>query len=420
MNTNKNRSPRGLSLAARTLLVAAIGLHLAAPASSQCSVCIGNQIHVDDDAPAGGDGTSWATAFNNLEDALAASGLGTCIWVATGTYYPSNTSGSSDPRDATFTVLPMRWLFGGFAGNEVCFEDRANDFQNTILSGNIGQADVVTDNAYRVVSVRNPQVLSDFALIDGFWVSDGYNDTASSQGAGIHCDNSRLNLINSFVADNYAGYGAGLFAQPGAVHVLDTLFLRNTASIRGGAFYGQNLAALFYNTEFRGNSATRGGAVYIQSIPDSPNVIPPTFVNSIFRFNQAERGGAAYIGGGTYSQGIAQFTNCTFNRNTATVKGGAVLARINVPFPAISTIDNSILWNNESPNAPELWGNHTVRYTDIEGGWAGAGNNNLSVDPLFVPGNSLRVGPTSPTLDVGSNNRLQPDYIDMDFDYWTS
>ena len=40
-------------------------------------------LYVDDDASVGGDGTSWATAFNDLQDALAASPCGE-IWVPAG------------------------------------------------------------------------------------------------------------------------------------------------------------------------------------------------------------------------------------------------------------------------------------------------------------------------------------------------
>ena len=55
-------------------------------------------LHVDDDAAAGGDGSSWATAHRFLRDALTAAALsgGTVseIRVAQGVYQPDRTSAS--------------------------------------------------------------------------------------------------------------------------------------------------------------------------------------------------------------------------------------------------------------------------------------------------------------------------------------
>ena len=50
-------------------------------------------IHVDDDAPAGGDGSSWASAFSDLQDALAAARAGDVVRVAQGTYAPAPPDG---------------------------------------------------------------------------------------------------------------------------------------------------------------------------------------------------------------------------------------------------------------------------------------------------------------------------------------
>jgi len=38
-----------------------------------CNTLFAADIYVDENAPAGGDGTTWATAYNDLETAVAAS-----------------------------------------------------------------------------------------------------------------------------------------------------------------------------------------------------------------------------------------------------------------------------------------------------------------------------------------------------------
>ena len=69
----------------RTLFVAAVFLFTAG------SMSHAKTIYVDDDAPAAGDGTSWATAYRYLQDALtdaAAAEKPVEIRVAQGLYKP--------------------------------------------------------------------------------------------------------------------------------------------------------------------------------------------------------------------------------------------------------------------------------------------------------------------------------------------
>lgn len=46
------------------------------------------QIHVDANAASGGEGTSWGSAYNDLQTALSNATEGDKIWVAEGIYYP--------------------------------------------------------------------------------------------------------------------------------------------------------------------------------------------------------------------------------------------------------------------------------------------------------------------------------------------
>ena len=63
--------------------------------------------YVNSNAAAGGDGTSWETAYNDLQDALAmtVSGRGDQVWIAQGTYHPIEfNSQEEDARLATFQI----------------------------------------------------------------------------------------------------------------------------------------------------------------------------------------------------------------------------------------------------------------------------------------------------------------------------
>jgi hypothetical protein len=72
--------------------------------------------YVDDDAGPGGDGTSWSTAFSDLQGALEASDSDDEICVTGGTYVPSVSPDPADPRKARFYIPHGVALYGGYAG----------------------------------------------------------------------------------------------------------------------------------------------------------------------------------------------------------------------------------------------------------------------------------------------------------------
>lgn len=116
-------------------------------------------LRVDVDAPPGGDGLSWGTAYRFIQDALAdaaASGGVDEIRAAQGTYKPdqseANPSGTGN-RETKFQMLHGLALVGGYAG--IGAKDpnvRDYELYQTILSGDIGEIDLIDDNSYHVIS----------------------------------------------------------------------------------------------------------------------------------------------------------------------------------------------------------------------------------------------------------------------------
>jgi hypothetical protein len=107
-------------------------------------------LRVDAGVDSSGDGSSWAEAFGSLDAALAAAAAANGsvdeIWVATGTYTPSDRAGS-------FGMVNDVGLYGGFAGTEVSRDQRDWEANETILQGNgsnVLRADLTDGCAQRV------------------------------------------------------------------------------------------------------------------------------------------------------------------------------------------------------------------------------------------------------------------------------
>src|SRR5688572_10782273 len=94
--------------------------------------------YVRADAAGGGDGSSWNSAFNSVQTALAAAQAGDEIWVAAGTYRPGD---ASSPRSATFLLAGSVSVYGGFDGTETIRDERDPAANETILSGDLALDD---------------------------------------------------------------------------------------------------------------------------------------------------------------------------------------------------------------------------------------------------------------------------------------
>ncbi len=102
-------------------------------------------VHVDDDGPPGGDGTTWATAYRFLQNGLGfasnpANGV-TEVRVGQGVYRPDRSSTNPDgsgARSASFHLISGVALVGGYAGVGAPDPDaRDVDLYETILSGDL-------------------------------------------------------------------------------------------------------------------------------------------------------------------------------------------------------------------------------------------------------------------------------------------
>lgn len=420
-----------------------------------------NIIYVDASADPGGNGTSWAQAYTDVQDALGRAGPSVQIWIAAGTYTPDRGTGI---RESTYVLPSGVSLIGGFDGTEVDVSERDLVNNLSILSGEIGVPDDLSDNIEHIVTSNNT---TSSAIIDGIVFERAKADRF---GGGVHTRSGNPTIVNCTFRDCHAYAGGGIFARQGNPLIQNCIFENNETVARGAGVYLVSTDATVRGCTFRFNhcheggsglhivsgtpiiedcffndntSNENGGAMY--NIVATPIINRCTFINNssingaaymndsglpiltdcIFRNNIATgSGGAVYIG-----FGFPEFRNCLFENNSAAF-GGGVYNEFGFPILYNCTLSgntattdagglydlgltemqvyNSIIWGNSLPSISGP-GIPIVQYSCVEGGWAGDGN--IDADPLFNPDLSLQIG--SPAIDA-ANNVLVPDDLKAD------
>ena len=398
----------------------------------------------------GCDGTSWALAFDHVQDALDVAVTGQAIWVAAGTYVPATNPPGINLAgllDKTFHLVNGIKLYGGFAGTETSLSQRDVDANETILSGDLGGGNRAR-HVVLSVSDNNTTELNGFTIRDGETgdpnSGPGYQELEgigiiSYAGAGVYSTNSGLKVIDCiFISNNsnaagVANAGGAFYCEdsPGTT-VLNCEFRENIGTVirtrenastdigftkfignEAEVIYATNAGLEIYNCEFRNNDAGFRGMVF--------NNGGGMFINnSLFAGNECSNQGVIqnHCSGCTATIiGTTISSNKTFSDSSGAIGNRGVL-----------TVKNSILWGNTSTPLPQheiynyAGASTNVSHSTYDDGTPGNGtidftpgtNNiagNIDLDPLFVlpipsiPSDSgdLHLTLLSPAIDAGDN-----------------
>ncbi len=322
-----------------------------------------------------GCGTTWATAYQDLKEAIDCAPAPAQVWVAAGTYSVMQTISLRD--DVA--------VYGGFNKSETTASQSDSTANPTIVDGN-----GVTP-CFRGVGNASS------ALLRGLKIRRGYAD-AWFEGRGLTLINSNATIVNCVFENNFTPVAgaAAVIDRWGAPALVNCVFRNNTHR------YGPNGGL----TLGEGNDILAAGAVFIGF------GTTPTLTNCLFDGNHADEGGAVFV----EENASPRFVNCTFVNNKATWVGGGAMS---ISWRA--EIRNSIFWNNEAAGSGsqifDLWGGPIViTHSDVQDGWIGQGN--LATDPMFkdAVNGDYRIKATSPCKNSGTDAVLSVDVGNLDWD----
>ncbi len=276
------------------------------------------------------------------------------------------------------------------------------------------------DSSGSVVTFDNGEDTT--AVLSGFTIKDGY----ATSGGGIYCLSASPTLSNMIIRNNTAtislyGGGGGIYCWSNSNPSLKNVTISNNTTLeRGGGLFCYYSNPSLENVTITSNSASNGGGIYCRYFAS------PTLTDVTFSDNSASNNGGGML---INNRSNPTLTDVTFSDNSAEVYGGGIHCST-LSFPSLENVTitsnsasngggiylvggtsnpslvNCILWNNV-PDEITLYDNDssiTVSYSNIQGGWEGAGN--IDIDPLFCEPDSgdYTLAENSPCVGTGEDD----------------
>lgn len=329
-------------------------------------------LYVNQSVSSSGDGSSWATAYKTLDEALQVAHL--CflvreIRVAEGTYLVTKKAYdmqeyiqgverySLDDREKTFHIRQGLRLIGGYK------TDGTIRNPSTYITTLSGDTDPNSQNdAYHVcmmVSSPHYPIPWDSTIVDGLYITGGKGINVNNEnytlngsvtnnkfGAGIYAHGSNTAARNSIIKGNHAqekggaifssncksfnfknnivgqctaDQGGGMFLNSNdQAEVGFNIFHDCKSKDFGGAIYSEDEGAFLYSNNFENDTATLGGAIFFSG---KMKLEGNNFLNCVASDGSYGEGGAIYI-----SNSSGSISKSFFYENHANGNGGAVFS----------------------------------------------------------------------------------------------
>ncbi len=329
-------------------------------------------------------GNSWTNASDDLQMAINTANVQQ-VWVAGGTYKPKYraddmSDANANDRNNAFILKNNVKIYGGFAGGETLLTDRNLNLSAnaSILSGDLGTANVTADNAYHVVisaGAVGTAELNGFTITNGNANGNGYIMVNTkvifrSSGGGIYNHESSPVLTHVIISANTTTTGGGGISNNASYPVLTNVSINgNTATNAGGGIYNYESSPFLTNVTISANTANFGGGIS----NSDPNSKPQIRNSIIYGNNTGIEGAGTPVISYSLVQGLSSTTNGNIDGST------------NPEFVDAANGDYSL--KNTSPLI------------------------NKGSDTYFDAGQTPNL--SAITTDIAGNTRIQKGYIDL-------
>ena len=310
----------------------------------------------------GSSGSSWATAYTNVQTAIDVALSGDDIWVKEGKYFPNDAD-----RTIAITLKSGVRLYGGFTADEATVDDRPMldldsdgiiepwEFSSpTTLSGEIQNDGDKTNNSQHILIIPDGSDVT--TLVNGFTIEDGYSDALSTVtgigtymfASGVIASGGKVSgcIIQNCESNSVLnGYGGGVVAVNAKIEscVVEGCSLKGDGVYGGGVYVNQsnvqgtwvsNCDVVSIGSSMLSSKAGGGGLYSVNCVIDS----------SFIRSNSANSEiTEKAFGGGMYNSGSNVISCQVFDNKIEGNEGvgGGV-------YGSFSTYINTVIFNNES------------------------------------------------------------------------
>lgn len=381
-------------------------------------------------------GSSWSNAWN---DSIFAANLhlqpaGTEVWVAKGTYRPSDGFPGSlaVPPTYTFLIPSGVKLYGGFDGTENNLTDRmlslTHSTNKTKLTGLLNISDPFWQN--RTGYVVN---MTGCEKLDGFTISDGYvsgvkvvgfcsgNATAAInnciiQDNGAGGDNNAggitvsstgahpIGISNCFIAGNRGASSGGITCADGKINLLNCVFAKNLGAIinfpgPSSAIYFLRSSGSITNCTFVGNNTNPYSGLFA-----SENASDSIYINNSILWGNYE----LYMG---YQPTQSPYhIRVVSGSNKFSIKN-SLYQPVVVSMPGTIAGAAPAVLLNSFGNNPFLVNESSPAGADNQWGTADDGLNLTACSPALNVGNNAIVNGAA--KDILGNNRTFGSQVDL-------
>ena len=247
------------------------------------------------------------------------------------------------------------------------------------------------------------------------------SNTAPIGGGIVNNATGMVNVTNSIVSSNSAVIGGGMLNQSGGyVSVTNSIISGNSTSSGdgGGGIYNTGRLTITYST-ISGNNAQsgRGGGIYdtghgmfVEKCTISGNSASGSYGGGIYNDSATAvtitdstiSGNAASFGGGMFSFGTVNVTNCTFSANSAVTIGSTsgVGGGISNGNGTVNVRNTIIAKNTAANGGPDYNGMLTSQGYNLIGNSSGGG----AITPLTGDQIGTAASPIDPLLGPLQDN----------------